>query len=641
MLFKRHSFRAAWALLAAAGLSGGATVLRAALYPPMRLPLQNLVFEGRPVATIVLAEPASAVERQAAAELVEYVKAISGATLAITNQACSNTFCLYSGASARARLDWPNVRSGLGEDGFIIRTLPGGLAIAGDSELGTLYGVYAFIEEELGVRWLMPGNHGTVTPLRKSVPIGMLDRRETPSFGFRWIGNDAWALHNRCNVNLSVAGQRAGVSWQFDFHSFADVMPRSECGLSHPDYYSLVKGRRSNLPGDTARRGWQLCTSNPQLVEEYARRISARLEREPAIRVISICPNDGGQFCECTNCQALDRPNPDWYARYSDRLAAFNSAVAQRVRERHPEVLVKSGAYARYLRVPANPDYRMEPNQAVQACHTYACYNHPVADERCDFNQDGFRTDLEKWAKLTPHLFIYEYYQKGAWAGLPWPIVHSVRKDLPYYHRLGAEGFYSQYTAEAFPSSAVVLYVAVKLAWNANLDVDELLADYYQACYQEASEPMRRYHQRLERAMIAYGNHVSPYKFQWPSLCAPDIFTTQVMTEAEHDLMEAGQQVRDAGACARLQQDRVNLDYLRRALDYFKAIGEPFQGVTRSDKTAWERAQGEAAKLGETKLGDIRRYLEAHARRLPQALVVHDRPERIYGVGQPPQRPAE
>jgi hypothetical protein len=113
------------------------------------------------------------------------------------------------------------------------------------------------------------------------------------------------------------------------------------------------------------------------------------------------------------------------------------------------------------------------------------------------------------------------------------------------------------------------------------------------------------------------------------------------MTEAEHDLAEAGKRVRDDGARERLERDRVNLDYLRHALDYFKAIGEPFRGVTRSDKLAWERAKAEAARIGEAKLADIRRYLGAHGRRLPQSLVVHDRPERIYGVGKAPQRPAE
>ena len=152
---------------------------------------------------------------------------------------------------------------------------------------------------------------------------------------------------------------------------------------------------------------------------------------------------------------------------------------------------------------------------------------------------------------------------------------------------------------------------------------------------------MRRYHERLERAMTAYGKHISPYKYQWPSLCAPDIFTDKVMAEAEHGLTQAEQRVRDAGARERLQRDRVNLDYLRRALDYFKGIGEPFRGVARSDTVAWERAKADAARIGEAKLGDIRRYLEARGRRLPRSLVVHDRPDRIYGVGKPPQRPAE
>jgi hypothetical protein len=81
---------------------------------------------------------------------------------------------------------------------------------------------------------------------------------------------------------------------------------------------------------------------------------------------------------------------------------------------------------------------------------------------------------------------------------------------------------------------------------------------------------MQRYHERLEQAMSDYGDHVSPYKYQWPSRCAPDIFTPKVLTETGVLLAEAEGRVRDEGARVRLKQERVGFDYLKRALEYYQ-----------------------------------------------------------------------
>ena len=95
----------------------------------------------------------------------------------------------------------------------------------------------------------------------------------------------------------------------------------------------------------------------------------AELDRDPSIDIISLAPNDGGGFCMCETCASLDKDR-DWWATYSDRLAPFNNAVAKIVGKTYPDVLIKVGAYALYVRYPADPDYVPEPNLAYQTCHT-------------------------------------------------------------------------------------------------------------------------------------------------------------------------------------------------------------------------------------------------------------------------------
>ena len=94
-----------------------------------------------------------------------------------------------------------------------------------------------------------------------------------------------------------------------------------------------------------------------------------------------------------------------------------------------------------------------------------------------------FRRELEHWARIANHLFIYEYYNKGAWGGLPYHQVHLIRHDIPYYHRLGAEGFYTQPAGDRWPACGLNHYVAAKLTWDVDLDVDRLLEDFYEKFY--------------------------------------------------------------------------------------------------------------------------------------------------------------
>ena len=155
----------------------------------------QLVSNGRPEAVIVVPEEPNPGERRAAEELQTYVEKGSGARLPIRSD---------TDAVAGARIVLGRACQGLNPpdgDGFAIETRGDCVQIAGAGARGTLYGAYGFLEEELGVRWFMPGEMGEVVPRSRSIRVAPIERRQQPSFEYRWIGpGDAWSARNRNNV---------------------------------------------------------------------------------------------------------------------------------------------------------------------------------------------------------------------------------------------------------------------------------------------------------------------------------------------------------------------------------------------------------------------------------------------------------
>ena len=354
------------------------------------------------------------------------------------------------------------------------------------------------------------------------------------------------------NAYVKAGKRDVGINWKWHFHTFIKLIPPEKYHAEHPEYFALVKGKREVT--DSKSHGNQLCTSNPDVIREVAKNMIAVLDKEPDIEIITLSPNDGGGFCECDKCRALDEPDRDWFAKYSRRLAIFNNEVAKIVKQKHPKVLIKVGAYAMYARPPLDEDYKPEDNLFLQLCHLYFCHNHPLGSDSCKAGEtykpkgefqpnQEFCKILDQWLELSPHLFIYEYYSIGgmARAKLPWPLVHTMRSDIPYYRDRGVEGFYTQLSGDLWHRLGLNYYMAAKLCWNTNLDVDALLEDYFDKFYGPASEPMKRYFMAMEESMQAW-NGCASYGLQGVSglkVIGPKIFTSEVMQKMGACLAEA------------------------------------------------------------------------------------------------------
>ena len=132
---------------------------------------------------IVVAADAIPSEKHAAEELRDHLALATGRTLPIVNSTsrADRHFIVGPGEEAGKR---GLAAEKLGPEDLRIVVGEGNIAIAGGRPRGRLYGVYTFLEDYLGVRFLT-ADHTYVPKLAARV-IGPVDRTYRPPLEMRW-----------------------------------------------------------------------------------------------------------------------------------------------------------------------------------------------------------------------------------------------------------------------------------------------------------------------------------------------------------------------------------------------------------------------------------------------------------------------
>ena len=199
-------------------------------------------------------------------------------------------------------------------------------------------------------------------------------------------------------------------------------------------------------------------------------------------------PMDNGSFCKCAKCQALltGRDADSKYfstGRHSDYFFNFVNEVAKEVAKTHPTKHIVTLAYASHAAYPEK--IRLEPNVVVQYCFAAnrLCYDRkPYEDEE---------RQLKEWAskdKERPlYLWLYDTFPKEVagnnWFAFPGYFAHATGEQFRLFKKLGVRGFF-----HCGYGQEVEAYLTFKLMDNPDLDVDDLLDEYFA----ESTEPPER-----------------------------------------------------------------------------------------------------------------------------------------------------
>ncbi|MBI3878937.1 MAG: DUF4838 domain-containing protein [Verrucomicrobia bacterium] len=441
----------------------------------------KLAENGRALQPIVISDKASGAMRTNALELAEYLGRITGAKFEVTTGDGARgivlgTLAEFPNPSLAQPLEIRNTFDG--KEAFAIRTEKNRVLLVGATDLGASHAAMRLLEH-LGCRWFFPAKEWEVVPTTKTLSVSF-EETDRPKILARriWYGygafNDkghpqggsvlkdyeAWTRHNRMASSFRVS---AGHAWQ------TIILANKKVVDEHPEYRALVKGER---------KGEQLCVSNPEVQRLATEWALAYLTKNPDREMVSMECSDGLGQCECDNCKKL--------GSVSDRVFSLANHVARAVREKFPGKLVGCLAYAEHSEPPS---FALEPNVYVQLT--------------AGFTQGRYTFDelVDLWPKQAKAMGFYEYFSVWLWdfdrlpGGNGGNLTH-IRSRIDRYVKAGAASFDAE-SGNNWGVHGRGYYIANKLLWNPDANVDALLADFYEKAFGPGAAAMKRYYERV------------------------------------------------------------------------------------------------------------------------------------------------
>lgn len=447
---------------------------------------------GKALLPIVVSDKASGATKAVAAELAAYLQRITGAAFAVRTGDGSAGIVLGS----LHEFPTPSLGPALavyhgfdGKEAYAIRAQKKRLLLLGATDMGASHAAYRLLQE-MGCRWFFPNPNWEIVPHIPTLRFGQnitdrpafLSRRIWYAWSFFYDngppqGRSAaqdyadWARHNSMAESFTV---NSG-------HALFAVIDQNKAEFDkHPEYYALTGGKR---------QGPQIEMGNPavrQMVVDYALRY---FKDNPNADMVSVDPADGGGYSESDESRKLGSPG--------DAVFGMANEVARALQKAYPDGSKMAGLLA-YNWHSDPPPFALEPNVYVQLTMAF----------------NGGKLSLpelmDAWSRKARNLGYYDYFSTYLWDHDRWPGGEAASRNTLVW-RFGTwtkanarSGAYatsvSAESGDNWGPNGRGYYLANKMMWNPQVNVDTILDDFYTKSFGAGAPAMKKYYEMADNS---------------------------------------------------------------------------------------------------------------------------------------------
>lgn len=399
----------------------------------------------------------------------------------------------------------------LGDEGFTISVDEAGdMTILGGYYRGCMYGVFDFLEEYVGWRFLTdPSSYKNATTKdldylyeadHIDIPVGS-EYTETSDIAVRHnifrgsvYGTEDHRAKRKINSNLSKSKNTYGLIG-FSNHGLQSAMKDN----FFVDFdYDILK---------------QPCFTDEEFIEtckEYftiqtQKKIDAGQVPGKDFINVDVAQFDTADFCMCDTCleyYLLDGGNVGPVLYFTNEMARHLGGIFG------DKIQISMFAYWGTSSVPKVS--RPDDNVNISFCFFTEvgrgeCHNHCISGVDC---VDGvvsnkiYGEQLRGWSEIAKTLTVW--YYPGYWCitGLTAPFIKNLRDDVAFLKECGVDGIYVCVSGYNMADEKIIPYLLSNLVWDCDIteaEYADMIAEYYRIVYGDGYEYLLEYENSVER----------------------------------------------------------------------------------------------------------------------------------------------
>lgn len=434
---------------------------------PVQAQKHKITSAGKAYYSIIIDRDSDSLTQFAADELQDYLFKITNTRVKISNRPAARYKSIFLGKEWFTKKAQYEQLERLNNDGFCIFSEDSHFYLGGKQPLGTVYAVYTLLQDYAGCLWF--GNDEIFVPENEALALPDIALFTQPDFSFR---HPAFPDRNKQEYYLPTRTNPQD-DWGMFVHTFHRLMPPDRYFDRHPEYYSLVNGKRI--------RDGQLCLGNPEVIRILTENLREEMAKKPECTYWSVSQNDCINYCECDHCQEL-------YDKYGSFSGAYVH-MANQIARQFPDKQISTLAYQFTRSAPTAivPD----SNVNIMFCSIECNRSRPLA---VDPRSADFVKDMKDWTKLTRNIIIWDYVVQFKTFTCPFPNFRVIQPNIRLFREHSIPMMFQQGSGISWSDFYEYKQALIaRLLWDVDLDEPAFRKHFFNLFYGAAAPVMLDY----------------------------------------------------------------------------------------------------------------------------------------------------